>query len=304
MNRWIGHIGALFVMFVWGATFVNSKILLTNGLLPDEIFFLRSVQAYIILALFSHKHWLAHSWRDELIFLGLGIFGGSLYFLCENTALVYGSTANVSILVGSTPLLTALLIGSIYKSERLNSLQCFGSVIAFIGMVLVILNGQLILRLNPLGDTLALCASATWAVYSLLIRFVSDKYNTIFVTRKVFFYGLLTIIPVLLFSPKASFDYTLLAKPVIFGNLLFLGVLASSICYLIWNKVLKLIGTIRATNYIYMQSIVTMFTAKIVLDERITWMAILGVAVLISGLILVQRKPLPTSLTGGGAGRM
>lgn len=290
MNRFLGHIGALFVMIVWGATFVNSKVLLTHGLLPDEIFLLRSLQAYIILAIIYHKKWLANTWKDELIFLGLGVFGGSLYFLSENSALEYGTTSNVSILVGSTPLLTALLIGSIYKSERLSSFQCAGSVIAFIGMTLVVLNGQLFLKLNPLGDALALAASATWAVYSLLMRFVSGKYNVIFITRKVFFYGLITILPVLIITHNEMPRLEILTEPIIYCNLLFLGVLASSICYLLWNKVLHVIGTIRATNYIYLQSIVTMVTAKIVLDEKITWMAILGVVVLISGLVMVQKK--------------
>lgn len=289
MNKIIANLGALLVMMVWGATFVNSKVLLTHGLSPDEIFFLRALQAYIILGIFSHKQWMATNWKDELIFLGLGVFGGSLYFLCENTALIYSTTANVSILVGSTPLLTALLVGAIYRDERLSRIQSIGSIIAFIGMALVILNGQLILKLNPLGDALALGAAATWAVYSLLIRFVSDKYNTIFITRKVFFYGLITILPVLL-SHEHPFHTEALKEPVVIANLLFLGIMANSICYLLWNKVLTVIGTVHATNYIYLQSIVTMIVAKLVLNERITWMAILGVIILILGLGIVQKK--------------
>jgi len=289
MNKIIANLGALLVMMVWGATFVNSKVLLTHGLSPDEIFFLRALQAYIILGIFSHKQWMASNWKDELIFLGLGVFGGSLYFLCENTALIYSTTANVSILVGSTPLLTALLVGAIYRDERLSKIQSIGSIIAFTGMALVILNGQLILKLNPLGDALALGAAATWAVYSLLIRFVSDKYNTIFITRKVFFYGLITILPVL-FSHEHPFHTEALKEPVVIANLLFLGIMANSICYLLWNKVLTVIGTVHATNYIYLQSIVTMIVAKLVLDERITWMAILGVIILILGLGIVQKK--------------
>lgn len=289
MNKIIANLGALLVMMVWGATFVNSKVLLTHGLSPDEIFFLRALQAYIILGIFSHKQWMASNWKDELIFLGLGVFGGSLYFLCENTALIYSTTANVSILVGSTPLLTALLVGAIYRDERLSKIQSIGSIIAFTGMALVILNGQLILKLNPLGDALALGAAATWAVYSLLIRFVSDKYNTIFITRKVFFYGLITILPVLL-SHEHPFHTEALKEPVVISNLLFLGIMANSICYLLWNKVLTVIGTVHATNYIYLQSIVTMIVAKLVLNERITWMAILGVIILILGLGIAQKK--------------
>lgn len=276
-------------MIVWGTTFVNSKVLLTNGLMPDEIFLLRFIQAYVILAAICHKKWLSDSWKDELTFIALGLTGGSLYFLAENTALIYSTSSNVSILVGSTPMLTALLVGAAYKSERLNTTQSIGSVIAFIGMALIVLNDQLVLHLNPLGDTLALCAAITWAFYSLMMRWISGRYSTIFITRKIFFYGLITILPFIYISGNMP-QWEKLSDPVIAGNLLFLGLLASTLCYLLWNKVLKMIGTVRATNYIYMQSFVTMITASIVLKERITLMAIIGVCVLILGLVLVQKK--------------
>lgn len=287
--KWLGHFLALFVMVVWGTTFVNSKVLLTNGLMPDEIFLLRFILAYVILALICHKKWLADSWKDELTFAALGLTGGSLYFLAENSALLYSTSSNVSILVGSTPMLTALLVGTVYKSERLNVMQGIGSVIAFIGMTLIVLNDQLVLHLNPLGDTLALCAAVTWAFYSLMMRWVSGQYGTIFITRKIFFYGLITVLPFIYISGNTP-QWDKLSNPLIAGNLLFLGLVASTACYLLWNKVLKMIGTVRATNYIYMQSFVTMIVASIVLKERITLMAIIGVCVLVLGLMLVQKK--------------
>ena len=290
MQKYLGHIGALFVMAVWGATFVNSKVLLTHGLLPDEILLLRFIQAYIILAIICHRQWLAQTWRDEAVFLGLGVFGGSLYFMAENTALIYSTTSNVSILVGSTPIATALLVGAVYRDERLNARQWLGTAIAFVGMTLIVLNGQLILHLNPLGDTLALAASATWAIYSLLMRKVMARYSTLFITRKVFFYGLITILPVMIVNGHININVQLLCQPVVAANLLFLGIIASTLCYFLWNKVLDVIGTVRATNYIYLQSLITMLVAKIVLDERITLMAIIGVGVLIVGLALVQGR--------------
>ena len=284
------HISALFVMTVWGMTFVNSKVLLLHGLLPDEIFLLRFIQAYLILLCLCHKRWMADTWKDELAFVALGLSGGSVYFLAENTALVYSTSSNVSIIVGSTPILTALLVGAVYRDERLNGRQWVGTLIAFVGMALIVLNGQLLLHLNPLGDMLALVASATWAVYSLLMRRMMSRYNSVFITRKVFFYGLLTVIPVFLLTGHDPFRSDLLADPVVAFNLLFLGVIASTLCYFLWTRVLDTIGTVRATNYIYLQSFVTMLTAAFVLGERITWMAIMGVVTLIAGLVLASKQ--------------
>ena len=156
LMQWSAHLGAIFVIVVWGSTFVSSKVLLNDGLMPADIFFYRFIMAYVCLLIFCPKPLFSQSWHDEFIFLGLGLMGGSLYFLTENMALVYSTSSNVSILVTSCPLLTAILLGFFYRSERINRKQFLGSVISFVGMVMIVLNGQLILHLNPLGDTLAL----------------------------------------------------------------------------------------------------------------------------------------------------
>ena len=291
MNKSIGHIIALLVIIVWGTTFVSSKVLLNHGMMPADIFAIRFFLAYILISCISHNRLWADNMRDELSMVGLGVMGGTLYFLTENYALLYGNTSNVAILVCSTPILTALIVGIFYHQERLNTRQWLGTLIAFVGMAMVVFNGEFILRLNPLGDILAIGASLTWAIYSLLMRIVMNRYSIEFVTRKVFAYGFLGILPVIAFesNPAMSHPESLVNSPIVILNLLFLAIVASSGCFLLWNWALKKIGTVRATNYIYLQSIVTMIAAWAILDERITWMAILGTGVLIAGMVLVQK---------------
>lgn len=290
MNNYITHIVALLVVCIWGSTFVSSKILLTSGLSPADIFFYRFLMAYVCLAMMSHRKWLSDSIKDELTMLGLGVMGGSLYFLTENYALVFSTTSNASILVSSTPLLTALIVGICYRNERLNKRQILFSFIAFIGMAMIVMNGQLILHLNPLGDALAIAASLTWAFYSLFMKMVAGRYSSSFITRKVFFYGLLTILPFFVFVSPLKTDPTLFTTPQVALNLLFLGFIASTGGYLTWNWVLSRISIVKATTYVYLQSLVTMVVASIVLDERITWMAILGTTILIFGMIGTEKN--------------
>ena len=273
-RQWSAHLGVILVVVVWGSTFVSSKVLLNEGLMPADIFFYRFLMAYACLFLLYPKLLFSQSWRDELVFLGLGLMGGSLYFLTENMALVYSTSSNVSILITSCPMLTALIVGFFYRSERVNRKQFLGSVIAFVGMVMIVLNGQLILHLNPLGDMLALCAAFTWAFYSLLMKLVMTRYSTEFITRKVFFYGLLTILPYFWLVSPLNYDTAILSQPKILYNLLFLGFVASTGCYLLWNWVMRQLGAVKATNCLYLQSLVTMLVASIILGERITWMAI------------------------------
>lgn len=284
------HLVALLVVLIWGTTFVSSKVLLNSGLLPADIFFVRFVIAYCCMICISHKRLFASSLADELTLLGLGLMGGSLYFLTENMALLYSTTSNVSILVSTTPLVTAMLLAIFYKSERLNTRQIIGSVIAFVGVVLVVLNGQLILHLNPLGDTLALSASLTWGLYSLFMRRIMNRYSADFITRKVFFYGLLTILPYFIIAHPLNISILASGNMTIWGNIIFLGFIASTGGYLMWNWVMRELGAVKSTNYIYLQSLVTMIAGALVLGERITLMAVAGAGILIAGMVLAVRK--------------
>ena len=223
MKRFSGYIGALVVVCIWGSTFVSSKVLLDVGLRPADIFLVRFVIAYLCMLLISHKRLFADNWQDELVLFLLGIMGGSLYFLTENMALCYSYATNVSILVSTAPLLTALVCSLFYPSERMKGWQVIGSIIAFVGVILVVLNGQLVLHLNPLGDMLALSAALAWAFYSLFMRRIMGRYSMDFITRKIFAYGIISILPYFWLVEPFSMTEAMLAKPVVIVNLLFLS---------------------------------------------------------------------------------
>ena len=148
---------ALGCVFVWGCTFISSKILLQAGLQPVDILLLRFGMAYLLLLPFYRKHLRLPSWKDEAWMIFLGITGGSLYFLTENTAIKYTLTTNASLIVSLTPLYTMLLMRVVKrKSTRLSSRMLIGSLLAVIGVFSVVMNGHILLELNPLGDFLSL----------------------------------------------------------------------------------------------------------------------------------------------------
>lgn len=282
-NQLFAFFLALMVIAIWGETFVSSKILLEKGLRPADILLFRFVIAYIGMWLISPKKLWADSVRDELSFAAMGLFGVTLYFLSENTALQYSTASNVAILVACTPFVTSLMLSIFYKDERMTARQIGGSVLAFAGLVLVVLNGELVLKLNPLGDILAFCASISWGFYSLFFKIISPKYSSSFLTRKVFAYGLLTIVPYFMQNGWPSVPHEVMTQPLVYGTVLYLGIVASLACYLCWNLTLKKLGTVRATNILYLQSFFTMLFGYLILDEKITLMAFIGALLLIFG---------------------
>lgn len=283
------YVTAFLIVAVWGTTFVQTKLLINAGMHPEEIFLYRFILAYMLMIPFSGKRLFLDGWRDELFALLLGVTGGSLYFVTENYALVYGYCYNVSLIVCLTPLVTAVIIGWKFPGERLSKGGVRGSLLALVGMALVVFNGNFILELSPLGDVLAFSACLCWALYSLFLKRLQGKYPTSLLTRKVFGYGLLTIMPLFIVRGP-QWDILLSNGAVVWGNILFLGCVASMLCFLGWNWCLMRIGTVRATNFIYLNPVVTMITSALVLHERITWMAIIGAVMILMGLIYADKS--------------
>ena len=292
------HLLALTVVAIWGVTFVSTKVLIGAGMQPAAIFACRFLLAYIglwiytVLARKPFQIW--NGWKDELVFLVLGIAGGSFYFLTENTALAYTQASNVAFLVCSAPLFTAIftiLYSRFGKSRFARGLEKVqvgwplvgGTLLAFLGMALMVFEGKKV-QLSAAGDLLAIGAALCWAVYSLFMGQITREYGTLTATRKVFFYGLLTIIP-FLGGCRDSFSAQILCQTTVWGNLLFLGLIASLVCFLAWNVAIDKLGNVTSTNYVYLNPVFTLLSAMALLGERMTPMAALGSVAILAGVI-------------------
>ena len=294
MRSYFPHIVAFVVVAIWGSTFVFTKLLLLGGLTAAQIFMLRFIIAYVLLlvyCLIRGIRWVADSWRDELLMAALGVVGGSLYFLTENSAMNYTTTTNTSIIVSLCPLFASAIIGLFYKSERLSRLQTFGMVMAAAGVIVVVMNGHFVLHLSPRGDALAFAACLCWALYSMLMIPANARYDTVFITRKVFFYGLLSMIPYYIVYPELNL-HLVFSQPQLLWNLLFLGSVASMLCFLTWTWVLKQLGAVVATSYVYLNPVTTIVFAWFLLGEQITLWFILGTLFILLGMYLADRRHL------------
>lgn len=284
-----GHLSALFTIFIWGTTFISIKVLL-GPFTPVEIMFFRMALAYVALLIVRPKFIKVTSLKEELMFAGAGLCGVTLYFIFQNIALSYTLASNVGVLVSVSPFVTAILSHFFLKDERLRVNFFIGFAISIVGIILIGFNGNFILKLNPLGDVLAILAAVVWAFYSVLIRKISAlQYNTILTTRRIFFYGLLFMLPVLnLFDFRLGLErFTSLPNVLHF---VFLGVGASALCFVTWNYALSVLGAMKTSVYIYIIPVVTVIASALFLHETITLVALGGVLLILVGLFLSERK--------------
>ena len=298
------HLLALAVVAVWGVTFVCTKTLISAGMHPAAIFAVRFSMAYLGIWLLcltgkDKVRIFSNSWKDELMFLFLGITGGSFYFLTENTALAYTQAGNVAFLVCVAPVFTAIftLIGrKVLRGRFADGLEnvklglplVAGTILALAGMAIVIFDGSR-MEISLKGDLLSIGAALCWALYSMFMGQMTKDYGAVFATRKVFFYGLLTIIP-FLGNCTSSFAPDILSQSEVYLNLLFLGLVASLACFIVWNLVMARLGNVTSTNYVYLNPVFTLITAALILGERMSAMSIAGSAIILAGVIIAGRS--------------
>ncbi|MGI6732224.1 MAG: DMT family transporter [Anaerovoracaceae bacterium] len=295
-TRLIAHLLAFITIFIWSTTYVSTKLLLIN-FTPTEIQFFRLVIAYLALFIVKPGFIKYKNIKEELTFAGAGLCGITLYFGLQNTALIHTTASNMGVLVSVAPFFTAILSYFLLDKQTIYRRFFIGFVAAIIGIALIGFNGNVVLELNPLGDIMALIAALAWAFYSILLKKISAHgYNTIQCTRKIFFYGILFLIPIL---PALDFQFNLarfLSGSNLF-NMLFLGLGASALCFVTWNYAVSILGPVKTNTYIYLSPVITIITSVILLKERITSVAALGVFLILAGLFISEGKILTFNKT-------
>ncbi|CAK7059594.1 DMT family transporter [Fusobacterium varium] len=285
----LGHISAILTVLIWGTTFISTKVLLSH-FTPIEILFFRFSLGFIaLLLIYPHKLVLTDK-KQEKLFMLAGLCGVTLYFLFENIALTYSFASNIGVIVSISPFITGILTHFFLKQEKLKLSFFLGFFVSITGVALISFNGSTVLKLNPIGDILAVLAAATWSVYSIVTKKISDyQYNTIQVTRRIFFYGLIFMLPALFF-----FDFHIgidrFKEPLLLFNILFLGFGASAVCFVTWNLSLKLLGILKTSVYIYAVPVITVAFSAFILKEKITSIAMVGTFLTLAGLFISENR--------------
>ena len=282
-----GHLAALFTIIIWGTTFISTKVLLTD-FKPVEILFFRFVMGFAALFLVCPHRMKGVGRRQELTFVLAGLCGICLYYLLENIALTYTMTSNVGVIISVAPFFTAILSRLFLRSEgKLRGNFFIGFVVAMAGIALLSFNGSQ-MKLNPVGDVLAVLAAFVWACYSILTRKISSfGYPVILTTRRTFFYGILFMVPALFF-----FDFEMglerFADLTHLLNILYLGLGASALCFVTWNLAVKALGAVKTSVYIYMVPVITVVTSVLVLKETVTLVSVMGTFLAVAGLFFSE----------------
>ena len=273
-------------MVVWGFTFISTKVLL-DYMGPLDILISRTVLGFIALCILRPQILSMAERRHELLFVLAGLTGAFMYYLAENTALEFADASFVSVAVSTAPLFTAILGFFILKDKSLSVQFVIGFLIAIAGIALIsFAEGPG--HASGAGVVLCLAAALSWAVYSIIVkRLASLGYETIAMTKRIFVWGLAFMVVARLFVNE-SYPFDALMQPVVFGNLAFLGILASAACFITWGYSVKHLGPAAASAYIYLQAPLTVVASVLMLGDLMTVPIAFGIVLVLVGLVLSE----------------
>jgi drug/metabolite transporter (DMT)-like permease len=293
-NTLSASIKALFTVLVWGASFVAIKIGL-EYVAPVTLVWMRFAMGVIILGItvgVRHQFILPKP-KDWLYFALLGFLGISFHQWLQSTGLVTSQATTTGWIVASMPIFIAIL-GWIVLKEKLNRPQIAGVFLAAFGVLLVVTHGNLMSlvsgKIVTPGDILILISAPNWAIFTILSRPGLKTYPAALMMFYVMAFGwVFTCIPFLTGRGWESIRH--IASDGWFA-LGFLGIFCSGLAYIFWYDALKVLPVAQVGTFLYIEPVVTVIVSLLVLNEKIYPAGLLGGAIIILGVWLVNRtKP-------------
>lgn len=278
------------IAFIWALNFSVIKA----SLLEIDPYSFNAIR-FILAATFMwcvvawRKKWFSIPKEDIVTLLILGLVGNLLYQWLFIVGIDLTLSANAAVMLGTIPIWIAI-ISHFLKLERMNALKTAGVILAFTGVAAIIAGGE-----NPVsfasdtfrGDILIVIAAVTWAVYTIQSKKILDRYTPLQFSALMTTAGAV-FLTMLAFSGKAETDWSTVSIPA-YGGMIYSGLLAIGVAYLIWNNGLVKVGAVRTSMYQNLVPVLGLIFGVVLLNESLDWLQYTGSAIVITGIILTRK---------------
>jgi drug/metabolite transporter (DMT)-like permease len=288
-NTLIGSLYLTIASSIWGGMYVVVKH--TVSVIPPlELVWMRYAIALItliIIGLASKQNW--HVSRQHLLLIGaISIIGYVISIITQETGTML-STAQMGAIITSTTPAFMVLFASLILKERLTFKKSFSVSLATIGVMTIVGIDEIDLS-STLGGLSLIIAALTWALMSVLIKRLPTDYSQIVVTAYAVSIAVLVLTPfVLLRFPQVTFNE--LARPDIWGGLLYLGIISTSLAFLLWNRGLQMLNASSGGLFFFFQPVVGTFLGWAILGETLSMTFWIGSVLILLGVLLAVKEP-------------
>ncbi len=286
------YLEALFAVVVWGASFIATKIAV-GQISPISVVWIRFAMGIPILfaVVLARKQFALPKRNEWWYFALLGFLGISFHQWLQSNGLITAQATTTAWIVATTPAFIAVL-GWLVLKEKLNLIQSLGIVLAMLGVLVVVSKGNFdglaIGQFGTIGDFLILISAVNWAVFSILSRRGLQTHPSTRLTFWVMTIGWL-ITSVAFFAQGKIIEITVLDSRG-WWSMIFLGIFTTGFAYIAWFDALAQLPAAQTGAFLFLEPPSSMVVAAIVLNESVTWASILGGAVILIGVWLVNRN--------------
>lgn len=274
---------------IWGATFVATKIML-DYVSPTELLGLRvligvPVMAAVVLA----KRIKIQFTRREYLNLMAGSAVVTAHFLIQITGLKYTTATNTGWIISVTPLALAVL-SYFFLKERISRNIVIGLIAATAGVMLLVSRGKFgqIGWLKSVGDWLILVSAHTWAIYTIVVRNISQRKNPLAITFVIFAPIAVIMTAYLLIAFDWNVLGTLPARA--WGALILLAVFGTALAHWWWQEGVAALGAARAGIFLYVEPLTATALGVALLHEQFGLFTAFGAIGVLGGIVIAERK--------------
>lgn len=279
-------------MAFWGGSWVSGKIVVAVAP-PMTIGFFRFFTASVLFMLLmfatqaSPRYLFSRRYLRILFLVGLtGLFGYGVLFL---TGMRFTTAAQGAIIAGFNPVTVSLFAHIIHKERLPRTWQYSGYIIAFLGVIFVVgIQALLDFRIEyVIGNLIILGAMFTWGIYTSIGKEALKELSPLEMNTGG------AVIASILFGIGAVcervWELPALIDPVFWVNALYLGGFVTFISFLFYFTGVDRFGASRASGFINLVPVFgVLFSALILPDEPIYWTFIVGLALVVLGITLVN----------------
>lgn len=283
---------ALGAAFFWSFSFVWFKIAYL-GYDPITVVIFRLAISSVLITLIAHfsKRLQKPTRKDFRLFVLMAFFEPFIYFLGESYGLKYVSPTVAAVIVATIPLISPVVAWHFYK-ERVSWMNAVGLLFSFMGVGMVVLNGSFRLDASPLGVGLEFIAVFAAIAYSIVLRNLVGRYNTLTIIVYQNIIGVVLFLPIWLVVDFNSFMQRPF-HPEAFRAIILLAVFASTLAFVFFTQSIRQIGVNRSNTFINLIPVFVAILSFIILKEELGLQKIAGIVVVVAGLFLAQLKRKP-----------
>ncbi|NOH02113.1 MAG: DMT family transporter [Chloroflexi bacterium] len=291
-TKLLPYLEALFAVVVWGASFIATKIAV-GQISPISVVWVRFAIGIPILfaAVLMRKQFAFPKGHEWLYFALLGFLGITFHQWLQSNGLQTSQATTTAWIIATTPAFLSIL-GWLALKEKLTLLQISGIALAMVGVIVVVSKGDLgsvrIGKFGAPGDVLILISSVNWAVFSILSRRGLRDHPSTRMTFWVMTIGWLLTSAAFVAQGRYAELPQLDARG--WWSLIYLGVFTTGLAYIAWFDVLSQLPAAQSGAFLFLEPPSSMIVAAIVLNEQVTLASIVGGAVILFGVWLVNRQ--------------